>query len=1017
MLKKLYAYQDDAVVTLVPNTGIQFLDFGVGQAFAKSVLRSYWCEVKPGVTDADGKAAEDLHPLVRDAEQGFYFKDSDGQVRYAPEDDVLTRNGDQALEKLSGRWLPLPILRVLPSEEVADGPTNWARLFITRLAEPDERGNIWRLTVALDTLLADRRDGHPYTMPEPKDARDLMVFTPVSDPEKLRFFLTTSWVRNWLREAYVEAENRGVSGRGRRKTLEDLPHPGAYWAYYLTVLAVLCGNEDSASFGTATDPNLAGPKVPRLRFIDESLYGPHRKPIPVDLVLDIGNSRTCGLFIEEGEGTQRLDMSQVYRLEVRDLSNPAQVCAEPFESRLEFHAASFNLGNHSRESRRPKRDAFWWPSPVRVGPEAAWLSTLSDGTHGESGLSSPKRYLWDGQARRTPWVNNHGTLSRSERVPPIRGPIPSKLTRDGKVVRPGDPSRTPGMEACYARNSLYMLMLVEVLIHALAQINAPGNRAYRARAEEPRQLRTVILTVPSATPVAEQRILKGLVKTAVDLLWQVMDWDDGSLIRKKPSLKMDWDEATATHLVYLYNEITQKVQGAPRDFFRSLARVRSDGSLGGAAGDVPSLRVASMDMGGGTTDLMIIEHQVVDNDRTIVPHQLFREGFRLAGDDIVKQVIETLVMPCLGKALADAETEHHQTFLAERFGGDREGMAQQDRTLRALFVNQVFKPAALRLMGLYESTVRRGVDETLSFTLGDLLNGGAPVSAAVRGYVEEAARRADARAFSLDAVLITVTTSQMEATVRGVVSTMLTDLCDVVRAYDCDILLLSGRPSAMPIIKDMVVGQMPVPVHRIIPMNGYDVGNWYPFHSPTFRIEDPKTTAAVGAILCQVAEGRIEGMLMRSSEIRMTSTARFIGVMERNDQIHDEKLFFSDIDLDTERAETSRPVTVTPPAFLGYRQLPMERWKTTPLYFLSFRNAGDVSQYRMPVTLTLVRDAGGSGADEEALTEEFAIAEAVDRLGTDCGHALRLSFQSLRVEREQEAGYWLDSGVLKVSRD
>ncbi|MCF8503190.1 MAG: virulence factor SrfB, partial [Rhodospirillum sp.] len=539
--------------------------------------------------------------------------------------------------------------------------------------------------------------------------------------------------------------------------------------------------------------------------------------------------------------------------------------------------------------------------------------------------------------------------------------------------------------------------------------NAPGNRAYRARSEEPRQLRTVILTLPSATPVAEQRVMKRLAKQAVDLLWKVMDWEDGNPIRLKPRLKVDWDEATTTHLVYLYNEITQKLQSSPRDFFSIMGRESPDGH--------PALRIASMDMGGGTTDLMVIEHEVVDNDRTILPRQLFREGFRLAGDDILKQIIEALILPSIGEAMAMAGVADPNILLSELFGGDREGMAQQERQRRSLFVNHVLKPAALMLINHYETDYARGVDRALSFTLGDVLGqGGTLIGAPVREFLEDAAKRKAAQGFHLEAVAIRSTTKRLEATVRGVVAAMLTDLCDVVRAYDCDVLLLSGRPSTMPVIQDFIFGLMPLPVHRVIPMSGYDIGNWYPFHSPTFRIEDPKTTAAVGAILCQVGEGRIEGMLVRSSEIRMRSTARFIGVQERNDQILDNKLVFSDIDLDQATGDTAHSVALTPPAFIGYRQLPLERWKTTPLYFLGFRDSRFAAEYAMPLTVTLARD-GNTPEDGEDAMEDFEIQDAVDRNGETCGDKLKLTFQTLRVEREQEAGYWLDSGVLKVGRE
>ena len=57
----------------------------------------------------------------------------------------------------------------------------------------------------------------------------------------------------------------------------------------------------------------------------------------------------------------------------------------------------------------------------------------------------------------------------------------------------------------------------------------------------------------------------------------------------------------------------------------------------------------------------------------------------------------------------------------------------------------------------------------------------------------------------------------------------------------CDWLLLSGRPSRLRAVADMVLAKMPVPPHRIVGMHRYAVGGWYPFRDSAGRVEDPKT--------------------------------------------------------------------------------------------------------------------------------------------------------------------------------
>ena len=58
--------------------------------------------------------------------------------------------------------MPLPLLR----EELAGGyfrgPTNWARCHVSRLDQPDQDGNEYRLVLALDTGLMDFIEDEAY---------------------------------------------------------------------------------------------------------------------------------------------------------------------------------------------------------------------------------------------------------------------------------------------------------------------------------------------------------------------------------------------------------------------------------------------------------------------------------------------------------------------------------------------------------------------------------------------------------------------------------------------------------------------------------------------------------------------------------------------------------------------------------------------------------------------------------------------------------------------------------------
>jgi hypothetical protein len=90
---------------------------------------------------------------------------------------------------------------------------------------------------------------------------------------------------------------------------------------------------------------------------------------------------------------------------LRDLSHPERVYDEPFPSRVEF---ARNVFGDEKLSRRSGRSAFLWPTVTRVGFEAQALSYFSHGAEGNTGLASPKRYLWDTDPRHHAWRFNPG---------------------------------------------------------------------------------------------------------------------------------------------------------------------------------------------------------------------------------------------------------------------------------------------------------------------------------------------------------------------------------------------------------------------------------------------------------------------------------------------------------------------------------------------------------------------------------------------------------------------------------
>jgi hypothetical protein len=147
------------------------------------------------------------------------------------------------------------------------------------------------------------------------------------------------------------------------------------------------------------------------------------------------------------------------------------------------------------------------------------------GTEGNSGISSPRRYLWD----ETPVVQDwrfSQMNSKTQREPLATAfPLMNLMNDDGEPLftLPQD-ERLPVFSPQYSRSTLMTHMLCELLAQALGQINSVATRLRLGFPASPRQLRTLILTLPSAMPKQEREIFRRRMFEAIAIVWKAMGW-------------------------------------------------------------------------------------------------------------------------------------------------------------------------------------------------------------------------------------------------------------------------------------------------------------------------------------------------------------------------------------------------------------------------------------------------------------------------------------------------------------
>jgi hypothetical protein len=951
-----------------------------------------------------------------------------------------------ALEMFMEKWVPVPMFRVKSDPDgrtIFDlGPTNWARMRVIEVADraPDDPIS-HHVVIAFDTELRDRLPKRPYTVPSHEDVvsehqfrfayryRDIAWFLGAMLPGEEGKLLAQfqKWVSAWLLEMFKELKQAQRPGRILRDT--DFPNALEHVARYLVFLEFI---------GRAITPR-------NVSLLDTVTASPIIKPIAVDLIIDIGNSRTCGILIESRPNDNWVDLNNSYVLALRDLTEPERSYGEPFESQVELSQACFgrdHLSVHSGANR-----AFFWPSPVRVGPEAARFRQTAQGTEVVTGLSSPKRYLCDIGAVHQEWRfpdRDYDPFDTGRKSNPLidkairqfvnsRGDVIDQLEADRKrygfSIRRDD---TIGAQSLtFSRSSFFTFMVAEILWQTIVMINDVEVREKRSLKDAPRKLRRIILTVPPAMPVQEQRIFRSRAEGAIKLVWKLMGWWDkpppGIF---PPEIHVSWDEASCVQLVYLYGEIVQKLGGSIRGFMDLIGRDRQfcepEKRPAADVAPEPSVRIASIDVGGGTTDLMVTTYYQEDNV-LLKPMQNFREGFRIAGDDILKQVIERLVLPAIEDGMRSVGLSDPRPLLNDLFGGDRANMKEQERHLRRQFVRRVFEPIALVMLSDAEHATL--ADEE-AFTQRNFVEffpsppGRKQQSALPTGrlldFIEAPARGLGAKNFSLASCVFRTNFRVVREAVDSTLGGIFDNLCEIINEFDPDVVLITGRPSRLPAVVDLLANKLAVSPERIVAMRSYQAGNWYPFRDrDNRRIGDPKTTTVVGAMLCAMAESQLPNFALQTKRMGLRSTAKYIGKLDGNNRIQEDSLYFKNVDLDAKAPADQRAIIrYRAPMRIGYRQLPLERWTATPLYRLRLRAGMDNAQITTPIEITLER-SGDHATDEdtpdalikaESMKEEFTIADAYDATGKDVRPKMELKLDTI----DTEQGYWLDTGILSI---
>ena len=934
-----------------------------------------------------------------------------------------TGEQEPAYKRLIGKWLPFPMFEVATHGTTLGSPVAWCRAkIVDEGAKSDSPTHCYRMVWAFDTKISDQPskirptfydgDGRSKQYCLCNDVRQLIDFMTADE--------TGCAFSDYIRSIFGMSDDRKNH------------MPIAYYIYFINHIR-LSGNAPNVTLHNCSD---------------------NKDTIKVDIVLDVGNSRTCGVLFEEGSFLKR------EMLELRDMGCPWNTYNSSFDMRLVFRKADF--GNDILLD-----DIFNWPSLVRVGEEAKKIiyNAREDSTMGRntSSYSSPKRYLWDDSPFDGNWeflrmIGDPTGVAMTENVYiPVLSDMFDKEGRyyPSGTQKPTDDHLSP---VRYSRSSLMTFVLVEILLQALCQVNSHKYRTLHGDNDRRRVLRNIILTCPTAMPVSEQVTLRQSAVDAYDALRRCIGLDSDVAVVPSPqslnpssftTIPRGWsyDEATCCQLVYLYAEIAQRYDGQIAMFIDQKGHLRNEDREKNI--NAKSLTICSIDIGAGTTDVMICNYRCdAKQHDVIVPTPLFWDSYYLAGDEILRHIVQNQIieggnspetwniggyvthrmlemsndeiaaLACMSHMIAGATYRSRMNDIAfavseedrqrairrlavdlmhDYFGYNSLKMSAKDQHCRVDFITQIAHPMAQFWLELLRTSHSERV-----FSFDDLLaedkcfKHNRPSDHLLDHFYSHFGFRFEEMKWHFNPQSVA---NDVKAALEPLVKT----LSEVVHAYACDILVLAGRPTSLDTVTEMFIKYMPISPHRLVSLNSYRVGSWYPFTYGDGYIFDQKSIVAVGGMVGYLASHGSGGFdstvkpisLDFSSMVKqMKPTADYMGeFVPSTMQLKTPHLF------SPSHNTASVVLNSRNPFYIGCSQFDAVNYQARPIDSLII---GDET-CRVPVTVTLTRNYHQN-------KELLVVDNAQDAEGKNVKVILRP--QTLVGNADSE--YWLDNGLFDL---
>ena len=953
-------------IRLVPNTGVQYIEL---PALNLDELKKFTARIEVAERggavvdpDADAPSSEFRDSFARLREPataqvgdigGFDDGSQGGYVsRTAVPESVIN-----AAIGLDGLWVPLPF----------DVGQLWACVHLKFKVDG------FSAVLAVDTTFVEQ--GNPGGVEAAEVGERSVRIAP-------RAFWNAEAVVEHVRWIVRELQSRPVDARVRSISVRDLQ---------LSIVAL-------ADFLRKRGEGL------RVRFEAVPEAG---SAIPATVVLDLGNSRTC-VLLKEGKPADPREES----LELIYPDDPTRRQTCPFLTQFAFVRNEI-IGGESHPD-----FGFKFLSIIRMGDVARSMLTPLRLDPRPLGLSSPKRYLWEDSTPVAWEWRLADRLDDQKLSPRIDGSILSRMNVSSPLKEP--PLAGAPVTPNYPRLACTVWAIVEILEQAFRQLNSVRWRRSEHNAplcERRREIRNLVIMHPSGMHGREvenyRRACVRACKLWSEFRTNPKEFCEGAPVAADrqygvapPQVQSICDEALAVQVCWLYGEVMHRHDGDVRQVVNCFGRKR-----GGEGALEQTLRLASIDIGGGTIDLAIADYAVdpeKPNSAALTCRRLFHDGISRAGDEIIRALLEELVFPAIV-----AQTRLAVADWNALVASSGAAVSEQERRERGCAVHDLWLPIAMKLLSTLET------DESVRFKIGEI------VGSHGYGLLERALPRSRT-VVPLKAVEISVDQAKLRAVVRKAIGSILVQCADITDQYQCDLLVVGGKPSSNPAVREQIYSSMAVPPGQVVFLSEQVVGDWYPFARGGGKIGDAKTCGVVGGSLvfdaCYNKSHFSLRVLPGSEPPAIVGT---LGATKPGEPVY----FSADRTLDLEQG-TEIKVLVSSGQRIASRRIASDAAEAKPIYELrlkrKYRQAFDQNtSYCPPITVRLRPEVVEPVPEAQIGAQlKLGISDVGERISPQFSAQGDVPIGSTQVSAEEamelvlktcfdEDGHWIDSGQFK----